>query len=71
MTTILKLLGVLLILAGLRSLVGADGPAFVMFCALGSALLIDHKSGGAARSLRRALLLVAFVLAFARLVGII
>jgi hypothetical protein len=71
MTTVLKILGVLLILAGLRSLFGADGPAFVMLCALGTGLLIDHKAGGSARSLRRALLLIAFVLALARLIGII
>ena len=70
MKTAVKILGVLLILAGLRSLFGADGPAFVMFCALGSGLLIDGNSGGSARSLRRVLLLVAFVLALARLAGI-
>jgi hypothetical protein len=71
MTTALKILGVFLILAGLRSLFGSDVPAFVMFCAVGSGLLIDHKSGGSARRLRRALLLIAFVLALTRLIGII
>ena len=71
MRTAVKILGVLLILAGLRSLLGADVPAFVMFCALGSGLLIDHKSGGSARGLRRALLIVAFLLALARLAGIL
>ena len=70
MGTILKILGVLLVLAGLRSLFNSDGLAFVMFCALGVGLLIDYKSGGTARGLRWVLLLVAIVIALTRWVGL-
>jgi hypothetical protein len=67
----LKVAGVLLILAGLRSLFQMDWLGFTMFCTLGAGFLIDTKPDGSGRGLKWLLLVVAFVLALVRIASFV
>lgn len=69
MRTAVKVAGVLLVLAGLRSLFQSDALGFVMFLTLGIGFLIDPKPGSGGNWLRWAMLLFAFALALVRIVS--
>jgi hypothetical protein len=71
MRRLLQVMGVLLIVVGLRSLLNSDWVFFVMNSALGVSFLLDPKGDKGVRKLRWLLLLVAFVLAVARMANIL
>lgn len=71
MTRLLQVMGVLLIVMGMRSLFHSDWFTFLMFSALGVSFLIDAHSSKSLRGLRKILILVVFVLAILRLMTLL
>ncbi len=71
MRRLLQVMGVLLIVVGVRSLLNSDWVSFGMSSALGVSFLLDPKRDEGVRRLRWLLLLVAFVLAVARIINIL
>lgn len=71
MRRLLQVIGVLLIVMGVRSLLNLDWVFFVINTALGASFLIGTKVSKGVQRLRGVLLVVVFVLAIARLANIL
>jgi hypothetical protein len=67
MRRLLQVMGVLLIVVGVRSLLNSDWVSFGMSSALGVSFLLDPKGDKGLRKLRWLLLLISCVLAVARI----
>ena len=70
MTRLLQVLGVLLIVIGVRSLLHSDWLMFAMFSALGVSFLIDANGSKSLQGFRKTLILIVFVLAILRLIAL-
>jgi len=71
MARLLQVMGVLLIVMGVRSLLRSDWLMFMMFSALGISILIGPKGSKSLQGLRKTLIVVVFVLVFIRLLSLL
>lgn len=71
MRRLLQVMGVLLIVVGVRSLLNSDWVSFGLSSALGVNFLLDPNGSKRVRKLRWILLLVAFVLVIIRIANIL